>query len=65
MQASDFYFAGFFTLALFLGALNQRFRTVAVIYAIAIFALYPSTDQVAFISLFLVPALLLAGFVNQ
>lgn len=62
MNAQDFYFAGFFTLALFLGAISERFRTVSVIYAVALLALYPNTDQVTFVTLFLLPALLVAGF---
>jgi len=62
MNAQDFLFAGYFVVALFLGSLNQRFRTVAVILAISIVALYPNGDQVAFVYLFAIPALLLASF---
>ena len=64
MDAQDYLFAGYFVIAIFLGAINEKFRTVALILAISVVALYPNAQQVAFVFLFAIPALLIAGFTD-
>lgn len=62
MTSENLYFAGYFVLALFLGALVPKARTVAVILALALSALFPDQAQASFVMLFAIPAVVIAGF---
>jgi hypothetical protein len=59
---SDFFFAGYFVVAMYAGALVAKALGAVVVFALALTMVYPDANKATFLFLLFVPAVVLAAF---
>jgi hypothetical protein len=55
------WFAGWFTLAMFGAALQPKALGLSIVFAVGLAALYPNSDQAGLLTVFYLAAYILAG----
>lgn len=58
----EYFWSGWFVVLALLGALIPKAQTVIIVSAIGLVVVYPSQENGLFITLFVIPAAILAGF---
>jgi len=56
------WFAGWFAVGMFVGALNSKALSVVVAYSIGLLAVYPDHEKASILCALFIPAVLLAAF---